>query len=100
MYSPSLLFLLALPLLVRAEPKFVTPAAGDALSPGTITITWKDGGSAPSISDISAYQLLLFTGSNSNPFQLADLKTGSFAEGNTVSATISPGVAGASAKNA
>lgn len=95
-----LLSALSSSLPVLAEPTFTSPAAGDAISPGTITISWKDGGSAPSLSDITSYQLLLFTGSNANPFQLADLKSGSFTEGNSVSATISPGLAGASAKHA
>lgn len=100
MHSPSvLLFLLTLPFTL-AEPSFITPVGGSSLSAGTITVSWKDGGSAPSISDLSSYQLLLYTGSNSKPFQLADLKAGSFSEGNTVSATIQPSVGGASPENA
>jgi hypothetical protein len=84
-----------------AEPKFVNPTAGSILSAaGTIEVTWKDGGNAPSLSDLSYYQLLLFTGSNNKPFQLADLEEGSFSGSNSVSATISSSVGGSSPNNA
>lgn len=91
--------LLALP-FAFAEPKFVSPVAGSTLSAGAITVTWKDGGSIPSLSDLNAYQLLLFTGSNNKPFQLADLKTGSFSQGNSLAVTVPSGVGGSSSKNA
>jgi hypothetical protein len=95
----ALALLLAIPFAV-AEPKFVSPAAGSTLSAGTITVAWKDGGNAPSISDLSSYQLLLFTGSNSKPFQLADLKAGSFSGGNSISVTVPSSAGGSSPKNA
>lgn len=95
----ALALLLAIPFAV-AEPKFVSPAAGSTLSAGTITVTWKDGGNAPSISDLSSYQLLLFTGSNSKPFQLADLKAGSLSGGNSISVTVPSSAGGSSPKNA
>ena len=94
-----LALLLALPLAI-GEPKFVTPAAGSTLSAGIITVTWKDGGSSPSISDLGSYQLLLFTGSNSKPFQLADLQAGSFSGGNSISVTVPSSVGESSPKNA
>lgn len=94
-----LALVLALPFAI-GEPKLMTPAAGSTLFAGTITVTWKDGGSSPSVSDLSSYQLLLFTGSNSKPFQLADLKAGSFTEGNSISVTVPSSVGGSSPKNA
>ena len=99
MRSPLALLLLALPFAI-AEPKFVSPVAGSTISAGTIIVTWKDGGNSPSISDLNSYQLLLFAGSNTRPFQLADLKTGSFSGSNSISATISSSVGGSFPKNA
>lgn len=103
MRSPPPLSLL-LPLLLSlpstlAEPLLTLPEAGASLPAGPITITWTDGGHAPSISDLNTYQLLLFTGSNNSPYKLADLKTGSFSDGDTVSATISPGSGGSGLGN-
>ena len=99
MRPPLALLLLALPFAI-AEPKFVSPVAGATISAGAITIAWEDGGNAPSISDLNSYQLLLFTGSNTKPFQLADLKDGSFSGSNPISVTISSSVGGPFPKNA
>jgi hypothetical protein len=99
MMQSLLALLLTLPLAL-AEPKFVAPAAGSTLSAGTISVKWKDGGSSPSISDLGSYQLLLFSGSNSKPFQLADLNAGSFSGSNSISVTVPSSVGGSSPKNA
>jgi hypothetical protein len=77
-----------------AEPLFTVPTAGASFPAGTITVKWTDGGNAPSISDLNAYELLLYAGSNSKPFQLAGLKAGMFSDGNAISTTISPTAGG------
>ncbi|KAF3037650.1 hypothetical protein E8E12_006002 [Didymella heteroderae] len=55
--------LAALVPLVSAGIKFTSPAAGDKLTAGTaIEVEWEEGGSGPSISDLTTYQLILVGG--------------------------------------
>ena len=48
-----------------ADVSFTTPAPGASIAGGgTMTVEWKDSGSAPSISDLTSYQLFLCAGGN------------------------------------
>lgn len=47
-----------------ADVKFTTPAAGGSVAAGTISVQWTESGVAPSISDLSTYQLFLMVGGN------------------------------------
>ncbi len=98
--SSALLFLAATAPVALADVKFTVPAAGASVPGGTaFTVTWVDSGDAPSISDLTAYQLLLYTGSNSAPQQLYSLATASFSGGNSATVTVPVGIGGAT-KNA
>jgi len=104
--------LIALPLsllftvlqFASADVKFTSPAAGDTLTGGgAITITWQDSGAAPSISDLSTYQLFLCAGGNAAGtfIQLAAVTTsGSFANGNTAEGTFAAGLGASTPANA
>lgn len=76
--------------LAFADVKFTVPAAGASVAGGTaFTVTWIDSGSAPSISDLTSYQLFLESGSNAAPQQLYALSTtGLFSTGNTITVTV------------
>lgn len=54
--------------LAFADVEFTGPAAGDTITVGvqsaTITIKWKDSGSAPPITDLVSYDLFLCAGGN------------------------------------
>ena len=53
----------ALAPLVSAGIKFISPAAGDKLTAGTaIEVEWEEGGTGPSISDLTTYQVILVAG--------------------------------------
>jgi hypothetical protein len=55
--------LAALAPLVSAGIKFTKPVAGAKLTAGTaIEVDWEEGGSGPSISDLTTYQLILVGG--------------------------------------
>ena len=93
--SAALVFLAATAPLALADVAFTIPAAGATIPGGTaFTVTWKDSGAAPSLSDLSAYQLFLYSGSNAVPQQLFSLSTGSFATGNTLTVTVPAGTGG------
>lgn len=93
--SNALVFLAALVPAALAYPEITVPAAGASVPGGTaFTVTWKDSGDAPSISDLSAYQILLYSGSNTAPQQLYSLSTGSFTTGSTVTVTVPVGTGG------
>jgi len=84
-----LVFLLASVPSVLADVKFTSPAAAASVPGGTsFSITWTDSGTAPSLSDLTSYQLFLFTGSNASPQQLILLKNGAFTAGNTVTVIV------------
>jgi len=54
---------------------FTSPTPGQSVTGGsTFTVTWKESGVAPLITDLTTYQLFLFTGGNAAPFQLWNLK--------------------------
>lgn len=92
----ALYFLAACCPLAFADVEFTVPAAGASIAGGTaFTVTWKDSGSAPSISDLTSYQLFLEAGSNAAPQQLYALATnGLFSAGNTISVTVPAGTGG------
>ena len=61
----SLTLLLASAPLVFGDVKFTIPAAGASIAGGgTISVGWTDSGTAPSITDLSSYQLFLCAGGN------------------------------------
>lgn len=96
-------FILLLGLLpsVLADVKFTSPSAGLAVPGGVeFTITWTDSGTAPSLSDLSAYQLFLFTGSNTQPQQLSLLSNGVFTAAPSVSVTVPVGTGASTPLNA
>jgi len=84
--------------LALADVQFTVPAAGGSIAGGTaMTVTWKDSGAAPSISDLTAYQLFLMSGSNASPQQLLAFTLangGLFSGGNTISVTVPVGTGG------
>jgi hypothetical protein len=56
---------------VVADVEFTTPAPGASVPGGTtITVEWKDSGKAPSLEDLTSFQLYLCAGSNDNPVGL------------------------------
>lgn len=63
---PRLILLLAVLAPVSlATVEFTSPIAGATVAGGsTITVEWKDSGEAPSISDLTSYQLFLCAGGN------------------------------------
>jgi len=95
MRSSTAFFLLAaIAPSALAYPAFSVPAAGASVPGGSaFTVTWKDSGDAPALADLSAYQLFLFTGSNTAPTQLISLSTGAFTA-NTLTVTVPVGTAG------
>jgi len=96
--TKSLLLLAATAPLALADVEFTVPAAGASVAGGTtFTVTWKDSGTAPSISDLSAYQLFLYTGSNDSPQQLASLVPGSAFTSDSTTVTVAVGIGGSTA---
>jgi hypothetical protein len=92
-----------LPWLVASAPfawadvKFTVPAPGASVPGGAaFTVTWVDSGDAPSISDLTTYQLFLYSGSNAAPQQLYSITTAVFNAGNTLSVTVPVGIGGES----
>ncbi|KAF1926367.1 uncharacterized protein M421DRAFT_67686 [Didymella exigua CBS 183.55] len=93
--------LAALAPLVSAGIKFKSPIAGAELTAGTaIEIEWEEGGTGPSISELTTYQLILVGGGQKDTEQqvVKVLTTaGNFAlGGNKASALVETGLPGAS----
>lgn len=84
-----------------ADVQFTSPAAGATLpGGGAITVTWQDSGVAPSIADLSTYQLFLCAGGNDagSFIQLAAVTTtGTFANGNSAEGTFAATIGGSTA---
>lgn len=80
---------------------FTSPAPGAQVVGGsTFTVSWKDSGVAPLLTDLLTYQLFLFSGGNAAPFQLYNLLPAtSFAAGNTATVTV-PATIGGTGTNA
>ncbi|QDS69771.1 hypothetical protein FKW77_010287 [Venturia effusa] len=82
--------------LVHADVKFTSPAGGETFTGGgSIKAAWTDSGNAPSISDLSTYQLFLCAGGNDPGtfIQLASItEKGLFSNGNTAEGTVAAGV--------
>lgn len=58
--------------LVSAGIKFKSPEAGAKLTAGTaIEVEWEDGGTGPSISDLSTYELFLCAGGDTAAEQVS-----------------------------
>ncbi|KXL44687.1 hypothetical protein M433DRAFT_162285 [Acidomyces richmondensis BFW] len=92
---------IALSPFALADVQFTSPAAGASLPAGSITVTWKDSGTSPAISQLTTYTLTLMVGGNtdSNSLPLTTITAnGDFSSGNSITGTISPGLAG-STKN-
>jgi hypothetical protein len=90
-------WLVAAAQLALADVKFTFPAPGASIPGGTaFSIAWVDSGDAPSISDLTAYQLFLYSGSNAAPQQLYIITTASFSAGNTLSVTVPVSIGGGS----
>lgn len=49
-----------------ADVEFIKPTQGGSLPAGTIDIAWKDNGNAPSLSDLSTYQIDLLAGGDTD----------------------------------
>ncbi len=87
--SNILVYLVASVPLAFADVEFTVPAAGASVPGGVaFTVEWQDSGAAPSIDDLTAYQLFLFSGSNTAPQQLYALGNAAFSAGNTVTTTV------------
>ncbi|KAL1606058.1 Cell wall synthesis protein kre9 precursor [Nothophoma quercina] len=91
----------ALAPLVSAGIKFTSPAAGDKLTAGeAIEVEWEEGGTGPSISDLTTYQLILVGGGQEDAEQQVVkvlTSAGNFAlGGNKASALVETGLPGAS----
>ncbi len=68
MQLPLLLALLFSAPLAFADVSFSVPAAGQTYTAGTaFTVTWAESNTAPLITALASYDLILFTGSNANP---------------------------------
>ena len=67
---PLSTFTLLLP-LVFADVKFSKPPAGSTIiGGGAISIAWGDSGAAPSLADLTSYQLFLVAGGQDDPSQM------------------------------
>jgi hypothetical protein len=68
----ALLSLFAFVPLALGDVSFTTPStAGDSFTGGSpFIVKWADSGVAPSISDLTTYQLALYTGANSAPVSI------------------------------
>ncbi|RMD42012.1 hypothetical protein DV735_g3103, partial [Chaetothyriales sp. CBS 134920] len=88
--------------LARADVEFLTPAAGSSQSSLKLSITWKESGTAPAITEFTAYQMYLCAGGN-DADEYVDLTelvaAGDFSDGNSATATVTTGL-GANVKNA
>ncbi|KIV82336.1 hypothetical protein PV11_04455 [Exophiala sideris] len=88
--------------VVRADVQVTGPEAGDTVIGLKLSITWKDSGTSPALSDLASYQLFLCAGGNkdSNYIQLATLVAdGDYSTGDSVSVTLTAGL-GANVENA
>jgi hypothetical protein len=83
---------------VLADVEFTLPAAGTSIPAGTIDVEWQESGTAPPISDLTAYTLSLVTGGNDNDNMLTlttFVSQGVFSNGNSAQGTIPDGIAAA-----
>ncbi|KAI1609331.1 hypothetical protein EDD37DRAFT_612858 [Exophiala viscosa] len=87
---------------VLADVEVTGPEAGDTITGLKLSITWKDSGTSPALSDLASYQLFLCAGGNkdSNYIQLATLVAdGDYTTGDSVDVTLTAGW-GADVENA
>lgn len=94
---PFGLILSLAPLAVFADVQFISPAAGGEVAAGTINVQWEDNGRSPSLTDLTAYTLVLMVGGNEDGNMLAlttFVSQGTFASGNEASGTIPAGLTG------
>ncbi|KAF2197532.1 hypothetical protein GQ43DRAFT_444175 [Delitschia confertaspora ATCC 74209] len=107
MHLPTTLFaaLSLVTTFVNADVEFISPKAGSTLNGGgAIEIEWKDSGEAPSIADLTTYQLFLCAGGNDEatmiPCPALTPTPGQFSvTGNKATGTVGIGI-GADTKNA
>ena len=102
MLLKCLVLLVALASFVTADVEFTGPAAGSTITGTTLSITWKESGTSPPISELASYQIFLCAGGNSatDYIPISTLvSTGNFAKGNSVTASFTIGL-GAPTANA
>jgi hypothetical protein len=59
---------------VKAWPQITSPSAGDVFQGGEpLNVTWEENDQIPLLTDLSSYQIGLYTGNNSNPVRLSIL---------------------------
>lgn len=66
MYISTLAYLTYVASVAFADIQITSPAAGASLTPGKITITWRDSGVAPTIGQLKDYTIQLCAGGNSD----------------------------------
>lgn len=74
---PGSLIAILLPLVpvVLCDITITSPTATQIINAaGGITVTWQDNGVFPLLTDLLKYQILLFSGGNDVPFQVALLQ--------------------------
>lgn len=47
-----------------ADVKFLTPKTGGSVAAGTLSVTWEDSGTSPSIDALTTYSLQVVVGGN------------------------------------
>jgi len=96
--SGALVFLAMLAPLASAVPVISSPAASASVPGGTaFNVEWKDDGTAPAIADLSGYQLLLYSGSGTDPVSLYTASNGVLSSGTSVTVTVPVGIGGSTA---
>jgi len=92
-FTKASLFLFASVPLAFADVSFTLPAAG-ATYGTSFSVTWAESNTAPLITALSAYDLVLYTGSHASPSPLKTLVAAGTFTSNTVAVTIDPGIGG------
>lgn len=83
--------------LAYADVQFSSPGAGVTIPAGSLTVTWAESNTAPAISSLSSYTLVLVVGGNDDSTALpldTLVANGAFSSGNSVTVTIAAGLAG------
>ena len=78
-----------------ADVQITSPAAGESIPAGSVTVKWEDTGEAPTLAQLGSYTLSLVVGGDdeSDALQLATLGAGSFTTENSATGTIDPSLA-------
>lgn len=99
--SPSLLLAL-LPLPTWAYPRITSPAGGSKLPGGKpLKVEWEESGDHPLITDLTNFELALYSGDDKNPTSLLNLlHRGTFTSADTATTVTIPVTEGAETTNA